>query len=46
MIAVLLQRLYGCDHDWRYDPDETMAGPWTGYIETCVRCGQIRQVPQ
>lgn len=34
-----------CVHDWRYDAAES-AGPWTGYIERCVRCNTLRQVPQ
>lgn len=35
-----------CDHDWRYDEEETNAGRWTGYIESCSKCGALSQVPQ
>jgi hypothetical protein len=34
-----------CEHEWEYDEDES-AGPWTGYIERCKRCGALQQVPQ
>jgi hypothetical protein len=34
-----------CDHDWMYD-EEQSKGPWTGYIESCPKCGAIVQVPQ
>lgn len=33
-----------CDHDWQYDHEESQ-GPWTGYIESCTKCGAICQVP-
>ena len=33
-----------CEHDWRYDADESQ-GPWTGYIEKCAKCGALQQVP-
>jgi hypothetical protein len=38
-------REYRCDHDWRYDEAES-AGPWTGYIERCAKCGALQQIPQ
>jgi hypothetical protein len=41
----LAGKLRSCDHDWRYDHEESQ-GPWTGYIESCVKCGAICQVPQ
>lgn len=42
-IAALRCRLIG--HDWHYDAEES-AGPWTGYIERCSKCGALCQVPQ
>lgn len=33
-----------CEHIWRFDAEET-AGPWTGYIERCVKCNALQQVP-
>jgi hypothetical protein len=29
-------------HRWHYGG----TGAWTGYIETCARCGETVQVPQ
>lgn len=43
LIDALRRRL--CKHEWHYDAEES-AGPWTGYIERCVRCGALQQVPQ
>lgn len=34
-----------CEHRWCYDAEES-EGPWTGYIERCVKCNAIQQVPQ
>jgi hypothetical protein len=34
-----------CEHRWHYDAEES-AGPWTGYIERCVKCNALQQVPQ
>lgn len=33
-----------CDHVWEYDAAES-AGPWTGYMERCSKCGALQQVP-
>lgn len=38
----LVCRVHG--HQWQYDAEES-AGPWTGYIERCARCGALLQVP-
>lgn len=34
-----------CAHEWQYDEQES-AGPWTGYIERCRKCGALQQIPQ
>lgn len=33
-----------CVHNWQYDEEESR-GPWTGYIERCVKCNALQQVP-